>query len=65
MLSAKDTRKLNAIFPDLEKMVVDIGPPMAVANYMDIYSEILKTVLADDTFDVSSISSGQAHLRGS
>ena len=50
-LSSETTRKLNAIFPDLGKTIVDIGPPMAVANYMDIYSEILKTVLADDTFD--------------
>lgn len=50
-LSPETTLKLNAIFPDLGKTIVDIGPPMAVANYMDIYAEILKTVLADDAYD--------------
>ncbi|PIV21687.1 MAG: hypothetical protein COZ69_06180 [Deltaproteobacteria bacterium CG_4_8_14_3_um_filter_45_9] len=50
-LSPEITKKLNAIFPDLGKSVVDIGPPMAVNNYMTIYSEILKTVLEDGTID--------------
>jgi len=31
-LSPEITKKLNAIFPDLGKSVVDIGPPMAVNN---------------------------------
>jgi acetyltransferase len=47
-LSPEIAKKLNAIFPGLGKTVVDIGPPMAVNNYMTIYSEILKTVLLDD-----------------
>jgi acyl-CoA synthetase (NDP forming) len=51
-LSRETSAELNAIFPDLGKTVVDIGPPMAVFdNYMDIYSKILKTVLEDDTMD--------------
>jgi len=51
-LSPETRTKLNAIFPDLGKTIVDIGPPMAVINnYMDIYSKILKTVLEDDTMD--------------
>jgi acyl-CoA synthetase (NDP forming) len=51
-LSPETSAKLNAIFPDLGKTIVDIGPPMAVINnYMDIYSKILTTVLEDDTID--------------
>ena len=51
-LSPETSAKLNAIFPDLAKTIVDIGPPMAVINnYMDIYSRILTTVLEDDTMD--------------
>jgi len=50
-LSPKIAKKLNAIFPGLGKTVVDIGPPMAVNNYMTIYSDILKTVLEDDHMD--------------
>jgi acyl-CoA synthetase (NDP forming) len=49
-LSPETIAKLDAISPDLGKTIVDIGPPMAVINnYMDIYSEILETVFADDT----------------
>ena len=50
-LSPEIVEKLNAIFPGLGKTVVDIGPPMAVNNYMTIYSEIIKTVLSDDHID--------------
>lgn len=51
-LSHETILKLNAIFPDLGKMVVDIGPPMAVIeNYMDIYADILKAVIADHNID--------------
>ncbi len=50
-LSPEITRQLNAIFPGLGKPVVDIGPPMAVNNYMTIYADILRTVLADDNID--------------
>jgi len=50
-LSPETTKKLNAIFPGLGKTVVDIGPPMAVNNYMAIYADILKTVLSDDRID--------------
>jgi acetate---CoA ligase (ADP-forming) len=50
-LSPEIAKKLDAIFPGLGKTVVDIGPPMAVNNYMTIYSEILKTVLSDDQID--------------
>jgi len=51
-LSPETSARLNAIFPDLSKTIVDIGPPMAViSNYMDIYSKILTTVLEDDTVD--------------
>jgi len=50
-LSPKIAEKLNAIFPGLGKTIVDIGPPMAVNNYMTIYSDILRTVLSDDHID--------------
>ncbi len=50
-LSPETAKKLNAIFPGLGKTVVDIGPPMAVNNYMTIYADILKTVLSDDRID--------------
>jgi acyl-CoA synthetase (NDP forming) len=51
-LSAKTSATLNAIFPDLGKTIVDMGPATAVMNnYMDIYSKILTTVLEDDTMD--------------
>ncbi len=50
-LSPEIAGRLNAIFPGLGKAVVDIGPPMAVNNYMEIYSDVLKTVLADDQID--------------
>ena len=50
-LSPEIAKKLDAIFPGLGKTVVDIGPPMAVNNYMTIYSEIIKTVLSDDHID--------------
>jgi len=50
-LSPEIADRLNSIFPGLGKPVVDIGPPMAVNNYMTIYSEILKTVLSDDHID--------------
>jgi acyl-CoA synthetase (NDP forming) len=50
-LSPGIVKKLNAIFPGLGKTVVDIGPPMAVNNYITIYNDILKTVLTDDNID--------------
>ena len=50
-LSPEIAEKLNAIFPGLGKTVVDIGPSMAVNNYMTIYSDILKTALAEDQID--------------
>ena len=50
-LSPEIVEKLNAIFPGLGKTVVDIGPSMAVNNYMTIYSDIFKTVLSDDNID--------------
>jgi acyl-CoA synthetase (NDP forming) len=50
-LSPKIAEKLNTIFPGLGKTVVDIGPPMAVNNYITTYGDILKTVLADDNID--------------
>ncbi len=50
-LSPEIADKLNAIFPGLGKAVVDLGPSMAVNNYMAIYSDVLKTVLLDDSID--------------
>lgn len=50
-LSPETASKLNAIFSGLGKPVVDIGPPMAVSHYMDIYSKILRTVLPDNNID--------------
>jgi len=50
-LSPETAEKLDAIFPGLGKSVVDIGPPMAVDNYITIYSDILKAVLLDDNID--------------
>lgn len=52
LLSSETRKRLNRIFPDLAKRIVDIGPPMAVVNnYMSIYSEILKTVVKDPCID--------------
>ena len=50
-LSPETIERLNAIFPGLGKSVVDMGPPMAVGNYIAIYPDILKTVVADDNVD--------------
>ncbi len=51
-LSPETAIKLNAIFPNLGKIIVDIGPVMVLANnYTEIYSKILKDVLADDNID--------------
>ncbi|MGQ9646319.1 MAG: hypothetical protein ACUVWO_07270, partial [Thermodesulfobacteriota bacterium] len=51
-LSPETSTRLNAIFPDLAKTIVDIGPPMAaLSNYMDTYCKVLMTVLEDDTLD--------------
>jgi acyl-CoA synthetase (NDP forming) len=50
-LSTEIADRLNSIFPGLGKSVVDIGPSMAVNNYMTIYSDIFKTVLLDDNID--------------
>jgi len=50
-LSPEIAKKLDAIFPGLGKPVVDIGPPMAVNNYMEIYSDIFKTVMLDNDID--------------
>jgi acyl-CoA synthetase (NDP forming) len=50
-LSPKTVRRLNAISPVLGKSVVDMGPPMAVGNYIAIYPAILEAVLADENID--------------
>ncbi|NWG01559.1 MAG: CoA-binding protein [Syntrophaceae bacterium] len=50
-LSPEIGNRLDNIFPGLGKTVVDIGPPMAVNNYMTIYSEILQTVMLDQNID--------------
>jgi len=50
-LSPEIADRLNSIFPGLGKPVVDIGPPMAVNNYMTIYADILKTVMLDNDID--------------
>jgi len=50
-LSSETAEELHTIFPDLGRTIVDIGPPMAVSNYLATYSKILKTVLADDNID--------------
>jgi acyl-CoA synthetase (NDP forming) len=50
-LSPEGAEKLNTIFPGLGKSVVDIGPPMAVHHHMTVYSDILRTVLAEDHMD--------------
>lgn len=50
-LSPEIGDRLDGIFPGLGKTVVDIGPPMAVNNYMTIYAEILKTVMEDQNID--------------
>lgn len=52
LLSSETRKRLNRIFPDLGKRIVDIGPPMAmINNYMPIYSEILKRVIKDPCID--------------
>jgi acyl-CoA synthetase (NDP forming) len=50
-LSPEIAETLDAIFPGLGKPVVDIGPPMAVHHSMTAYSDILRTVLAEDQID--------------
>lgn len=51
-LSSETKKKLNSIFPDLGKKIVDIGPVMAVVNdYMDIYADILEAVMTDQGID--------------
>ncbi len=50
-LSPKIMKRLNEIFPGLGKTIVDLGPPMAVDNYMSIYADVLKTVLLDRRID--------------
>jgi acyl-CoA synthetase (NDP forming) len=50
-LSSKTLRKLNGIFPGLGKTIVDLGPPMAVNNYITIYADVIKTVLKDNRID--------------
>lgn len=50
-LSPQTLKTLNRIFPGLGKTIVDIGPPMAVNNYMTIYGDVVKTVLRDHRID--------------
>ncbi len=50
-LSSQTLKKLNGIFPGLGKTIVDLGPPMAVNNYMAIYGDVVKTVLNDHRID--------------
>jgi len=51
-LSPETVTKLNLIFPNLWKTFVDIGPlASSRSNYVSIYPEILKTILADDNLD--------------
>ncbi len=50
-LSPKIMKRLNEIFPGLGKTIVDLGPPMAVDNYISIYADVLKTVLLDSRID--------------
>ncbi len=50
-LSPDTVKRLNGIFPGLGKSVVDMGPPMAVGDYITIYPDILKTVVHDENID--------------
>ncbi len=50
-LSSGTIEKLNAIFPGMGKSVVDMGPPMAVGDYITTYPDILRTVLSDKNID--------------
>ena len=51
-LSPETATKLNAIFPGLGKTIIDIGPLASFkSDYMSVYPEILKAVLADDNID--------------
>lgn len=50
-LTPQTLKKLNEIFPGLGKTIVDLGPPMAVGNYMTIYADVVKTVLRDHHID--------------
>lgn len=50
-LTPQTLKKLNGIFPGLGKTIVDLGPPMAVGNYMNIYADVMKTVLRDHRID--------------
>jgi acyl-CoA synthetase (NDP forming) len=51
-LSPETVTKLDAISPSLCKTIVDLGPLTALkSDYMSVYPEILKVVLADDNID--------------
>jgi acyl-CoA synthetase (NDP forming) len=51
-LSPETAAKLNLIFPNLWKTFIDIGPlASSRSDYLFIYPEILKTILADDNID--------------
>ena len=51
-LSPETIAKLDAISPGLCKTIIDLGPLAALmSDYMSVYPEILKLVLADDNVD--------------
>jgi len=50
--TAETIDKLNSIYPNLGKTVIDIGPPMAAVNdYLSIYPKIMEAVLKDENID--------------
>lgn len=51
-LSPITARNLSLIFPNLWKTFIDIGPlASSKSDYMSVYPEILRTILADDNVD--------------
>jgi acyl-CoA synthetase (NDP forming) len=51
-LSPETAIKLNTIFPNLWKTIIDIGPLAALEeDYISVYPEILKIVLTDNNID--------------
>lgn len=51
-ISPNTLKKLGGIFPGLGKTIIDIGPAMVLSNnYIETYSNILKTVIKDKNID--------------
>jgi acyl-CoA synthetase (NDP forming) len=51
-LSPETVEKLNSIFPNLGKPIMDIGPAMAaISDFVAFLPEVMETILSDDHID--------------